>query len=380
MLETRQKQTLRPMIPDSSDTIDISGFARYLYQRRKFIVLTSTVAVALAGIASFLTPFKYTATASILIEPPAGNDPRGAMAVSTVYLESLKTYERFAASDSLFRQALAQLDLRSEYSGVPIESLKRRMLKVEKPKDEKILEISATLPDKRKAQQLAEYIADQTIAMNRSFENHSIAAISRDATDLVQAAQATLQQTRLKKEKFLREQPVAPVEEELAIMADLKVRAERNLADAQVELAATLARIKSQPADQGSGSVTKDDVAAVQAQVRVLEEQSRTLGRRVAETSAALENRKQNREVLEKEMQAAQAQYEAAVNRRTELLSSESFRGERLEVIDPGVIPERPSSPNIALNLALALLASMSCSILYLAFRFAYARNEPIYR
>jgi capsular polysaccharide biosynthesis protein len=260
MFETRQKQTLRPMIPDSSDTIDISGFARYLYQRRKFIVLTSTVSVALAGIASFLTPFKYTATASILIEPPAGNDPRGAMAVSTVYLESLKTYERFASSDSLFRQALAQLGLRSEYSGVPIESLKRRMLKVEKPKDEKILEISATLPNKRKAQKLAEYIADQTIAMNRSFENHSIAAISRDSTDLVQAAQATLQQTRLKREKFLREQPVAPVEEELAIMADLKVRAERNLADAQGELAATLARIKSQPADQGSGSVTKDDV------------------------------------------------------------------------------------------------------------------------
>ena len=51
-----------------------------------------------------MTP-QYTATARIVIDPPAGTDLRAAMAVSPIYLESLRTYEQFASSDSLFQKA-----------------------------------------------------------------------------------------------------------------------------------------------------------------------------------------------------------------------------------------------------------------------------------
>ena len=47
---------------------------------------------------SLLLPKRYTATASIVIEPPGGSDVRLSTAVSPVYLESLKTYERFSAT------------------------------------------------------------------------------------------------------------------------------------------------------------------------------------------------------------------------------------------------------------------------------------------
>jgi uncharacterized protein involved in exopolysaccharide biosynthesis len=380
MLETRQK-TLRPVIADAADPVDFAGFTRYLYRRRNFMIVASTVAVALAGIGSFFMTARYTATASILIEPPAGNDPRGAMAISTVYLESLKSYEHFASSDSLFRQALTQLGLRDVYSGVSIEGLKRQVLKVKKPKDEKILEISATLPDRTKAQKLAQYIAEQTIAMNRSLERDSINDIGRGAADLVQATQSRLEEARTAKQAFLDKQPTSPLEADLAGTTDLKTRADRNLADAEVELAATLARLAAQPGDKSSNAmVTKDDVAAIQAQVSALRQQSHTLGQHMAEISALLEKRRQQREILDKELQAAQARYEAAVTRKTDVLSSEAFRGERLEIIDPGVVPERPSSPNIPLNLVVAFLASVFCCVVYLAFRFAYARSEPVYR
>src|ERR1700683_787582 len=108
-------------------------FARYLWRRRALVAITAATALAMAGAASLLLPARYTATASILIEPPGGNDPRSATAVSTVYLESLKTYERMASSDTLFEHALDDLCIRQRYPGVSTETLKRRILEVSKP-------------------------------------------------------------------------------------------------------------------------------------------------------------------------------------------------------------------------------------------------------
>ena len=55
--------------------------------------------------------------------------------------------------------------------------------------------------------------------------------------------------------------------------------------------------------------------------------------------------------------------------------SERGFRGERLQVIDPGIVPERPSSPNIPLNLAIALLAGLALPILYFTLRANF--HEP---
>jgi len=382
MIYTREKSEARSVLPDSLDTVDVAGFARYLYKRRKLTVTVSLIALGITGVASFLSPSKYTATASILIEPPGGNDPRGATAVSPVYLESLKTYEHFASSDSLFRQALTHLHLRKAYSGVAIESLKRRVLKITKPKDEKILEISATLADPSKAQQLAQYISEETVTLNRSLESDSTSDLSGDATNLVQTARIRLENARADRDADLVQQPVTDVETELAGVTDLKVRVDRNLTDTNVEVAAVTARFISQRPDGSSanGSVTQGDLAALQAEVSALHQQSQTLAQQVATYSALLDKRKQQREMLDKEVQAAQAQYEAAQTRRTDMLSSAAFRSERLEIIDPGVVPERPSSPNIPLNLAVALLGSIFYSVLYLAFRFGCSRMQPVAR
>src|SRR5436309_14731477 len=145
------------------DRLDLLRFANYVGARWRLVAITCLVALGAAGIGSLLMPKKYTATASLLIDPPAGNDPRAATAISPVYVESLKTYERFALSDTLFFQALNQLGLRKTYSGSPIESLKKRVLRVTKPRDMKVLEISATLPNAVNAQALAKFMAEQTV-------------------------------------------------------------------------------------------------------------------------------------------------------------------------------------------------------------------------
>src|SRR5215470_7114619 len=88
-------------------------YVGYVQSRWRFVVASALTAVVLAAAVSWLLPRQYTATARILIEPPAGADPRAALAVSPIYLESLKTYEQFASSDSLFQKAVARFQLQT---------------------------------------------------------------------------------------------------------------------------------------------------------------------------------------------------------------------------------------------------------------------------
>src|SRR3954451_24910285 len=147
-----------------AESFDAFRYISYLRSRGRWIGVSCGVAVAIALAVSLLMPRQYTATARIVIEPPAGTDLRAAVAVSPIYLESLRTYEQFASGDSLFQNAIAKFGLRAG----PIESQKKRVLKVGLLRNTRILEISATLPDPSKAQALAQYLAQATIDMNRS--------------------------------------------------------------------------------------------------------------------------------------------------------------------------------------------------------------------
>src|SRR5215470_19246063 len=155
-----------------ADTFDAFRYISYLRSRWRFIAACCAVALTFAIVASVTAKKQYTASARVVIEPPAGTDLRSAMAVSPIYLESLKTYEHFAASDSLFQKAVEHFKL----EGGAIESLKRRVLKVQIVRNTRIMEISATLPDAKKAQALAQFLAESTVSLNRS----SVADSDRD--------------------------------------------------------------------------------------------------------------------------------------------------------------------------------------------------------
>jgi capsular polysaccharide biosynthesis protein len=143
---------------------DAYQYLQHVFSRFRFILVTVVTALLLAIIVSNLQPRIYTATSRVLIEPPAGSDPRASMAVSPVYLELLRTYELFASSDDLFARAAKKFDLSRNGS---IERLKRSVLKVEVPRNTKILEIKARLRDPRTAQAMALYIAEETVRLNR---------------------------------------------------------------------------------------------------------------------------------------------------------------------------------------------------------------------
>jgi succinoglycan biosynthesis transport protein ExoP len=146
-------------------------FIGYVLSRWRLVALSALTAVVLAAGVSLILPRQYTATARILIEAPAGADPRSTVAVSPIYLESLKTYEYFANSDSLFQKAANRFQLRALAGAKPIESLKKQVLRIGIVRNTRILEISATVPDARRAQSLAQYLAEETVALSTSLAN-----------------------------------------------------------------------------------------------------------------------------------------------------------------------------------------------------------------
>ena len=276
-----------------AESFDVFRYIGYLKLRWRWIVSACGIALAITLLVSLLMPREYTAAARIVIEPPARADLR-AMAVSGIYLESLKTYESYASSDSLFSKALDQFGLRASFGRRPIESLKRRILKVAMLRSTRILEISVTLPDARKAQALALFLAEGTVSLARTTVEENDRELARG----VEREAAELQ-------KRLRETE-----------------------DASTRLPST-----------------------------------------------------QHRDQVEADRKAQIAELAALEARLREVHSDAGYRGERLQIIDPGIVPERPSSPNLTLNLGVALFMSLALSILYLTFEMIWRerRRDPLH-
>jgi len=268
------------------ENFEMFRFLDHLRGRWRVIAVACGTAAAIALIAAFLTPNRYTSTAHVLIEPPAGSDPRGTMAVSPIYLESLKSYELVASGDRLFLDAIDHFKLPS---GGSVERLKHAVLKVTIPRNTKVLEISATLHDPAQAQALALYIAEQTVKLAR----------------------------------------------------DVSADTERDLlADAQKELDEAQSRLNG--LESGSTAAAPAESA------------SRTAQR-----------------------DAARAAVYAAVEHLVQVRSTAGGRGERLKIIDSGVVPQQPSWPNIPLMLLVAVLVALVGSLLYLTLEFNYRLERP---
>lgn len=353
------------------DRSDMVAFAEYLRSRWRFAAITVVTATVLTLAFSLAQAKRYTATASILIEAPAGNDPRAATAVSAIYLESLKTYEHFAESNTLFAQALEKLGLRTNRRQ-SLESLKKRVLRVTKLRDTKILQISTTLEDPRKAEALASYIAQQTVELNRSLDRKSEREVTEQASRTLAEATDRLRNADQARDAFVAGNPIESLEEEVRAGSELQARLNRELTETREDLAQYMAQ--SQAAAGDDQDLVRRQIAGTKARIASAQKETDELTKTLKTKSALLEERKHRREVLDSERQAARAQYELAATKKNDILASGVFRGERLAVIDPGTVPERPSSPNVSLNVAVALLFSLFAGFVYLAFAFGYSR------
>jgi len=355
-----------------NDAFDAVDFALYLRSRWRFVAICCVTALALAYVTGMMLPKRYTAHATLIIEPPAGADPRGALAVSPVYLESLKTYEDFATSDTLFARALDELGLRQRYPNSSIESLKHRVLSVTKPATTRLIEIEATLDSPIGAKRLAQFIAEQTVALNRSMDQHSSEDAIRDAQNNVTAAEARLNSALKASTRGNGPDTVDSLTTGLEDASDLKYDIERDLARAHTDLADLTSQHFS--AGDEKAAWNAQEIAATRARIQDLEAQEKKLEATVSAKAAILERIRPGRDALDAEERLARTDLETARTKLNELRASSAFRSERLEVLDPGVVPERPSYPNTPLMLLVALAVSAMASLGYLAAAFGYSR------
>jgi uncharacterized protein involved in exopolysaccharide biosynthesis len=85
------------------------------------------------------------------------------------------------------------------------------------------------------------------------------------------------------------------------------------------------------------------------------------------------------RQELAATLKVAQQSYETIAGRLLESRATAGTHSEQLRIIDPGTVPQRPSSPNISLNVAAALFAALILSIVWFSFAFVYGRRSIRY-
>lgn len=360
-------------MPDFFDPID---YLTYLRRNWKFAAIAIGTAVGLTAIACFALPKQYTATATLLIEPPSGMDPRGATAVSAIYLESLKAYEQFAASDSLFERAREKFHLEE---GSATESLRRRVVRVLKLPDTKVLQIRVTLTDPKQAQALVQFLAEETAALNRSVAKQSEHEALAEVRS--QVAEAGAQVARAREQFNAADAAGAEgvLADEVRDLSDLKGRLNEQLAEASTTLAELSARAAVQsngfaPAD--SRESLQQEIAGARARETALKGQIATVNRDVSSKAAALAAARARADRSRDDLRAAETAFEAVSRRANDLAGPTGLRTEQLRIIDPGIVPQQPSFPNLPLFTALALLISAMLCLAWLSLRYGLEQQR----
>ncbi len=337
----------------------------YLRRRWRLIAAACASALILSLALSLLLPKRYTATASIVIEPPSGNDVRTATAVSPVYLESLRTYERFASSDTLFAGAAEHFHLASVEKAASMESLKQQVLKVAKLRDTKILEISATLRDAELAQQFVNYVAEETVKLSRGQSAATDREVTGEAERQAEEAQRRLDRAQQVWSENAAREPGAALQPQIESDVDLLEKVHQSLIEARGDIAEYEHKPDFAP-----------DLPGFRARAAELEKRAAELDKRIELNSALASKRAAERQKLEAELKMSQAASESSSARLRELRATAGTRGERLRVIDPGVVPQRPSSPNIPLNILATILLTLIAMLAWLTVAFSYGRRR----
>lgn len=362
-----------------AEFFDPVEYLAYLRRSWKFAAVAIGAAVCLTAAASLILPKQYTATATLVIEPPSGMDPRGATAVSAIYLESLKSYEQYAASDSLFERARQKFHLEEGAGSPATETLRKRVLRVLKIPDTKILQIRATLPDPKQAQALVQFLAEETVALNRSVENQSEHDALAEIRKQIDDASAQVASAR---ERF-NAADAAGVEgvlaDEVRDLADLKGRLNEQLAEASTALTELSARATVQSngfAAADSRENLQQEIAAARARETALKGQIASTNLNLTQKAAALAAARARADRSRDELRAAQTAFDAVSRRANDLAGSAGLRTEQLRVIDPGIIPQQPSFPNLPLFTAVGLLLSAILSLGWLSLRFGLEQQK----
>ncbi len=348
-----------------ADSFDPIEYIEYLRKRWRAVGVAVLFAVAVAIAACLVLPRQYTATATLVIEPPGG-DPRSATAVSPIYLESLKSYESLAASDSLFAKACEKFRLLDGKGAPSLESFKRRVLRVEKVKDTNVLKVSVTLPDPGRAQALAEYFARETVSLDRDIGRFGDQELL-DKTRL-QTEQARKDLDAARAEAVSADGPELVLENAVKSLQERMARAEEERVEVNMILA------------ENTVHDGQESTAANRAGIAALTDAITAMQRELDTKSAELIAVRARSQRAGNQLGSAENAFDRVAKLADEAYGTATLRAEQLRVVDPGVVPQRPSFPNLPLVVISAVLIAALLSLVWFTLQFGLmrGREQPV--
>jgi uncharacterized protein involved in exopolysaccharide biosynthesis len=204
------------------------------------------------------------------------------------------------------------------------------------------------------------------VELSRSGAKEADESLIEDAAKAVETMKVRLNEAEAAWQKAAGAHSAEALRSEVSDDGYLKSRVEEQLLEEQADLA-------------GSNAPAPRDSGASRARVELLERRIGELARTIDEKSAALAQQSAREQDLQAVLTSARASYEAYAQRLSDLRVSRGSRTEFLRLVDPGIIPQRPSSPNVPLILIGAESLALFGSLLYLTLSFSLTRGRRRY-
>lgn len=371
---------------------ELTAYLRAIFDRWKRIAVVVAVASVVALLISLLLPKKYEATVLLSVQP-AGSDARYPAFMSPTYLEYLHSYEQVLQSDGLLARLVKDVNLDSGPYYYTVETFRATALDLTLVRNTNVLKVRVRFPDPSKAHQIALALAQIGVQINSDANSAEADRASRLAQKEAEDARLRLAACDAAIQNFRRDSRENEIGRQLNQQLERKMAYQERLTDAQVEaaeqeawLASLSAQLRQEPGSlrphsrEPAGealSPTPQEEMRQQTQIAAadlerLRARQKALRAELAELEAPLERNRvalasleARRRQLERDYEIAQSAVVASTNRANDTRFSMAARREELRIADPGVVPSRPSSPRIMLNVLLAAVFGLLAGILY---------------
>ena len=391
-----------------SDIQPFSFWRQWLILRRRGrLIVFGTLACRLAaGVFSLLQSKIFEATTYLLVSESKLADLTSRNA-AYVYYDLLRSYEMFINNDYLIQKTVEHFQLQQPpYELTPDRFKRRRILQVELPKNTRLLQVSVEFPEPQLAADIANYFASNAVAFNEEMNTRDAQRTRESLKQQLDQALQAMEKSRQTLLEFSKTSGLEELRESVWNLLEEKSQAESQLAQLNTDLSRVSARrrglgeelqkqapkielkrsIAENPIVKESLSAGNPEKSAVpptalvkeesvnpvyqQVQSLLVETDVELLGLKAAAQAVerAAEDRRRKLAVLlrekalkestqdrlTQEQKLASDSYETLSKQYQGAWMNVSARSTDLKVIAPAVVPERPVSPRLSLNVVIA--------------------------
>lgn len=335
----------------AAETIEVRSYLRYLGRAWRTLLAVPAVAVAVALLVSLALPRTYDATVTLLVQPGT-SDPRFPPALNQVYLEYLRSFEQVVQGSDLLARVIRELHL-----DITVDRFRNQVLDVQMLRYSRLLTIRVRWNEPQRAHQIALSLAREAVRTTEALRDADAERSVRQAQEEVQRAQTRLEEASTK----LLDLRIKTREEELSRAAqvemDAKSEYEKQLASLQILIPELEARGASHAAESAKQAALRKGLAELESSL--------------ARHQADLLRAQAGAAILERTYASAQETLKQATARSGEARAAAAARNEQLLIADPGIVPQRPSSPHYLFNALAALTLGLFAALVYESWRWS---------